>query len=380
MERKFFIIFGEDFDRHPHALEHILRPLFGEHQFLWVETMGLRSPKFNLYDLKRAFEKISRMFSGNTPSQKRPPPKNVKVISPFMIPFNQFNLIRFFNRWSVLREVKKHLPDGINPISITSVPNSCDYVGAFNESLKVYFCVDEFSLWPGLDYELVKKMENKLLEEVDLIIATSDQLAKTKTKGEEKTEVITHGVEFERFDLGAKELGENFKLCYFGLFDERTDQSILSDIVQEFSDLEIHIIGPVVCNIDNLSVLPRIFFHGRVPYDELPLHIREMDAFILPYVRSELTDNINPLKLKEYLATSRPVLATALPEVAKLKQHLSLFNTSKEAIELIKAIRSPNSPHSGELVREYVLGHETWKAKSQRLVTLLQSALNARSK
>ncbi|MGZ6523202.1 MAG: glycosyltransferase family 1 protein, partial [Bacteroidia bacterium] len=51
------IVFGEDFGRHAHSLEHLLRPLFGENRFIWVETIGLRSPTFSIYDFKRATEK-----------------------------------------------------------------------------------------------------------------------------------------------------------------------------------------------------------------------------------------------------------------------------------------------------------------------------------
>ncbi len=375
MEKKYFIIFGEDFQRHPHALEHILRPLFGQHEFLWVETMGLRSPKLNLYDVKRALEKVVRIFKKKKQSTRELPPL-FTIISPPMIPLNQFAVIRAFNRWSVLRQVRRHLPDQIKPITLTSVPNSCDYVGEFAEELKVYFCVDEFSLWPGLNYEMVRAMEAKLLARVDMVIATSDQLAKTKVIKGKQTPVITHGVEFERFDIGVKDASSPYHLCYFGLFDERTDQQILLDLIEAISDLEIHIFGPVVCNTQKLSSRERVHFYGRVPYEELPAKIAQMDAFILPYVRSELTDNINPLKLKEYLATSRPVLATALPEVAKLSEYLHLFHHSKEAIDLIHSLRKGELPHDPKKVRDYVISHETWKAKSWLLMDLLHRALN----
>jgi len=174
---KDFIIFGEDYGRHPHALEHILRPLFETNQFIWVETIGLRTPKFSVYDILRILEKLKKWIL--TSSQKNKifnPPKNVKILSPFMIPFAHIKPIRHFNQWNVHRVIKKELRirNISKPIAIASVPNACDFIGSFNEILKIYFCVDEFSLWPGLNQELVKTFETKLIHQSDLIIATSD--------------------------------------------------------------------------------------------------------------------------------------------------------------------------------------------------------------
>ena len=99
-----------------------------------------------------------------------------------MIPFNQYNLIRAFNRWNVIRTVKKTSNKlGISkPLLITSIPQACDYIGCLGETASIYFCVDEFALWPGLDYALVRKLENKLIASVNLITATSTALAQAK--------------------------------------------------------------------------------------------------------------------------------------------------------------------------------------------------------
>lgn len=369
-----FLIFGEDYARHPHALEHILRPLFEKNHFIWVETIGLRSPKFSLYDLKRIKEKLLKMiFKKSSQTQQRVLPQNFVIITPFMIPFNQFKLIRSFNQWSVKRCVGKVLKSDVQPILITSVPNACDYVGHFHESQKIYFCVDEFSLWPGLDYHLVQKMEQKLLTKVDKILATSDALAKTKTIAGQKTQVITHGVDFDFFHIPEKTQKNSVtKLCYFGLFDERFDQSLIIDLLSLCSQVEIHIIGNTVCSHTELSAHKNVIFHGKVDYSKLPSKVADMDMFILPYVRSELTENINPLKLKEYLATGRPVVATRLPEVVKLGEYLYLADDALEFKKIIDSYQSSALAHDAKKITDYVLNNETWRAKCQLLCVSLR--------
>lgn len=376
-----FIVFGEDFARHPHALEHLLRPLFETNRFLWVETIGLRSPKFNLYDFKRILEKLSVWFlssKNKIDNVKVPLPKNVIVLSPFMIPFNQFIIIRKFNQWMVTKTVKKALSENkMNlPITIASVPNACDYIGHFNETLKIYFCVDEFSLWPGLDKKLVEGLEKKLIDSSDMIIATSDTLAQTKTKKGIPTPVITHGVEFDHFNIGEKTKKDHtLKICYFGLFDERSDQNILLSISSSIPDCEVHIFGNVVCDIKKLKDKKNIIFHGPVNYNDLPKSVESMDIFILPYLENELTHFINPLKLKEYLSTGRPVIASALPEVLKLKEYLFVAITPQGFVDQIQKLKNHETTFDAQKVITYVKNHETWMAKAVLLSSIIKKSL-----
>jgi len=370
-----FIIFGEDFQRHPHALEHLLRPLFGQSRFIWVETIGLRSPKFRIYDFYRAVEKIYRWILCLGHQSSAHSSADFFVVRPLMIPFNQYKLVRKLNFWSVLftvrRALRKH--DFSKIITVASVPNAADYVGAFNERLKIYFCVDEFALWPGIDFNLARIFETKLIENCDYVFATSKALVQAKFKNGKETRLLTHGVEYEHFNIGTKkDPGHQFKVCYFGLFDERTDQKILSDLATELPDIEIHIFGKVVCDIFDLSFLKNIIFHGPVSYAKLPQCLTDMDVFILPYMQNELTLNINPLKLKEYLATERPIIATPLPEVMVWKDHLLIGETGHDFSRLITQLRSGVKSWNSSGTQKLLKKTETWKAKSEEFINALE--------
>lgn len=380
MKNENFIVFGEDFNRHPHALEHLLRPMFDDNQFIWVETIGLRSPKFSLYDLKRIAGVASKWIK---PSKKsdRQIPENITIVSPFMIPYTQFKLIRKFNQWQVKKGVNKVLQAKKikKPITVASVLNACDFVGDYNEKLKVYYCVDEFSLWPGLDTKLVASFEKTLLEKADLTIVTSDTLSETK-KRKTNPPVITHGVEFEHFNIGKKTFSEPFKICYFGLFDERSNQDILLAVADRVPNAEIHIFGNVVCPVKKLKEKKNIYFHGPISYSKLPEAIKEMDLFILPYHKNELTNFINPLKLKEYLSTGRPVIATDLPEVVKLRDYLFVGKSPEDFVDTINSIKNNKLGFDSERITNYIRKNETWKAKNQLFSELVRERLSRQSK
>lgn len=381
LQNEVLLVFGEDFDRHPHALEHLLRPLFGLNHIIWVETIGLRSPKFNLYDIKRIFEKIkSWRSSKNKRYPKKSLPQHFQLISPLMLPFNQFSLVRKFNTHMVKKAVKTALLNAPTkpPILITSVPNAGDYVGLFKEKFKLYFCVDEFSLWPGLDLNLVKTLEDNLLQKVDRVIATSESLSLSKNISGFDTPIISHGVDFSHFHLGPiiRNSQSKANIGSFGLIDERLDQDLVCFLAQALPHIVFHFIGPYVCNIERMKSMPNLIFYGRREYSELPKLIANMDMFLLPYKKNELTRNINPLKLKEYLATGRPVLASSIAEVVKLRQYLFTFDSKEQALDVLKKFDSGKLEFNSNIVTDYVKNNESWESKCLSLSRFIQASMS----
>ena len=59
---------------------------------------------------------------------------------------------------------------------------------------------------------------------------------------------------------------------------------------------------------------------GERPYGELPRLIGDWDVFIIPFKRIPLTEATNPVKVYEMLATGKPVVAVALPELVPIAQ------------------------------------------------------------
>jgi glycosyltransferase involved in cell wall biosynthesis len=105
----------------------------------------------------------------------------------------------------------------------------------------------------------------------------------------------------------------------FGLFDRRIDTAVLAAAARTLPAATFAVVGPLVDRSpEEFRDLPNLRFFDAVPYSELPGHVAHFDVCILPYVLDATTHSINPLKLKEYLATGKPVVATPLPEAVKL--------------------------------------------------------------
>ena len=381
LNNEILLVFGEDYGRHPHCLEHIINELLPNNTVLWIETIGMRSPRFSLYDMQRSLQILAKWIFGRKKTSAKDLDKNLKIIAPVMLPFTSLRAIRKINQVFTARKIKQEIKKrGLaRPIFITSIPGVCDFAKKFQEKLTVYYCVDEFSLWPGIPHARVKMMEEELMSKSDIIFATSSALADSKKASGKETYLLTHGVDVKHFELNETFYTANIwkkRICYFGLIDERCDQKLIAFLAHSLPDCLFTIIGEVtVADTFFLKKHSNVCFERRVSYEALPAKIKDQDYFILPYHINELTNNINPLKIKEYLATGRPVISTPLPEVVKLAKFLYVAGNQNDFVKIIKGLMSGEFIYSSSPTLQYLEDHETWKAKAAYFCQKMNKAI-----
>jgi glycosyltransferase involved in cell wall biosynthesis len=377
------IVFSDDWGRHPFSCMHIMKRFLPQNRILWVNTVGMRLPRLRLYDLYRSIEKMGSWFGRSTSREELP--ANLTVISPVTIPFNNLSSVRRFNRMSVVRAVRKEMSRLRirEPLFLTTLPTANDYVGVFDEVVDVYYCVDEYSKWPGALKDLLEKMERELIQKADVIVATSEELQRTKKKDSLPTHLLPHGVDVNHFrksrTLEPAPLLKDLRkpvIGYFGLFDERTDSDLIGYMATEKSEWTFAFIGPKEVGAENLLKRKNVFFFPPVPYQELPRYLSVIDVFIIPYKLDELSKYINPLKLKECLAAGRPVVSTPLPEVLKLKEAVAVANTKEGFLDQISEALS--KPYN-QAAADKILEGEDWSIKAEKMSCYIEEAIKRKN-
>lgn len=378
-----FIVFSDDWGRHPFSCMHLMRRFLNANRILWVNTIGMRYPRLTTYDLKRAAGKICNWVIKET-AKPIDIPDNLTIISPPMIPYNNIHLIRNWNCRSVVSATRHAMKDlGFkNPVVLITVPNASDYLGFLDEQIAVYYCVDEFVEWPGVARKLVADMESSLLHKVNLVVAVSDELMRNKKTKLGPTYLLTHGVDVQHFSLACsternreipilKELSGPI-IGYFGLFDERSDQELLEHLLFIHPDWNIVILGRSVVDISRLKKYSNFHHYGPVPYDDLPYWASYFDVCIIPYLINKLTLNINPLKLKEYLATGKPVVSTPLPEAVKLSNLIMIGNNPQDFVRQVE-FALDNSLDSVKQINS--ISDEDWGIKAEQFSIWIEQSL-----
>lgn len=384
MQGRDFIVFSDDWGRHPFSCQHVMRHFLPGNRILWVNTIGMRLPRISLYDVKRAAEKLR---SWTNPAPAAALPQGLHVVSPVMVPFAPLAPVRAFNRHSVVRAVARASRAlGLrNPILLATVPNAADYVGRCGESLVVYYCVDEFSVWPGMNLpDMVRRLEADLLRNADLVMAVSDELVARKSNGRTPTRLLTHGVDYDHFaaasPASAPELPEALRglkgpvIGFYGLIDTHLDVDLVAGLLAARPQWNVVLIGTRRIPLDALERFPNFLWLPAVPYEQLPGYAACFDVAVIPYVVNEHTCTANPLKLREYLATGRPVVATPMTEVLRFGDVVRVAATSADFVAAIEdelACPTPPGP------RRQALAGETWADKALLVSGWIEEALRS---
>ena len=384
IEGRDFIVFSDDWGRHPFSCQHIMSRFLTQNRLIWVNTIGMRNPRLTMYDLKRSLEKIRGWFAPKKPHVTQHV-ENLTIIRPVVTPYNNWALFRARNRYSVIRTVRAAMAEqGMRrPIVITTVPYSVDYLGAFDEAATVYYCVDEFTQMPGLNHRFVAQKEEELMERVDLVCATADELCRNKTRRGVEPLLLPHGVDFDLFASAQADPVTHFPgiprpiIGFFGAISPWLDFDLIFALAEAHPEWSFVFIGPVDMDVSRLMALPNFRLLGKVPYRELPAYAASFDVALIPFLVNELTISVNPLKLMEYLACGLPVVSTRLPEVARYADMVYLGDTAEEFGEAIASALAADSPALKMLRRETARG-KSWDAVAEFMSDAIERVIGGR--
>ena len=155
-----------------------------------------------------------------------------------------------------------------------------------------------------------------------------------------KSIVAPSGVDVKTFDVeisqadARKKLGlpeDRFLLGYSGSFKtmdmEKGIECILGAL-KELDDPSILFvaIGGDVAHIaqykevaERMHVSEQVYFLKRVPSEVLALYHKACDVLLMPFPSiSHYTDYMSPVKMFEYMATKRPIIASDLPSIREV--------------------------------------------------------------
>lgn len=359
------LVFSDDWGRHPSSCQYLIRHLLDRTSVVWVNTIGMRRPKFEWYTVTRGFEKFIHWFGPKKQAVEFP--RNLQVVNPLIWPGFGWGVERRLNRWLMerkLRPVIEGMPDPV--VAVTTIPTVGDLIGRLPVARWVYYCVDDFTTWPGLDHRTVERLESRLIDKADRIIVVSDSLQQRIEKQGRTAELLTHGV-----DLGfwkAKADG-SFPyprpwLLFWGLIDRRMDIDILAKL-NDANVGTIILVGPQDNPDAKLKQLTNVRLQPAVKPDALPGLAAAADVLLLPYADLPVTRAIQPLKLKEYLATGKPVVARDLPAVREWADCLDMASDPESFATAVKRCVAGGVTSAQSEARQRLAG-ESWSAKAEQ--------------
>ena len=363
------LVFADDWGRHPSSCQHLVRQLLGRYEVLWVNTIGTRSPRLDWATLTRGLEKARQWARPRRAAGPLPP--HLHVRSPRMWPWFGSAFGRRLNRALLVRQLTpllRSLP--APPVAITTIPVVADLLGALPVRRWVYYCVDDFGQWPGLDQAVLRRMDDQLVARADVLVAVSDTLRERLRGLGREAHLLTHGVDVDFWAGGAggplPEVDglERPLVVFWGVVDRRMDVGFVRRLAADLPRGTIVLTGPQADRDPELLALPRVVHVPPVPFEHLPRLAREAGALVMPYADLPVTRAMQPLKLKEYLATGKPVVVRDLPATRPWGDCLDLAQGPEDLSRAVRRRLEGGLPRDQAGARSR-LAAESWADKAR---------------
>ena len=377
--KRVFICLSTDWHGHPCSLSHIFKIVAQREPTIWVNSIGLRRPRFAWQDLRRVWQKLTFPLRTPTPvfaSGGRPE----AVIEPRVLPYHHIAWVRRLNAWILERQVRPYLRELCGPktqtVFITTNPAAVEMVKRLGADYSLYYCMDEYAAMPEADDVVVRRCEPKMLRAVDRVLATSLTLRETKRHPRHETVYLPQGVDYQHFqnrgdcppalrDLPRPIIG------FQGIVGARVDLDLFEKIAQGFPHASLVLLGKKEVDLARLARYPNVHHFDAVSYTDLPRWASRFDIGLIAYRRDGHTASVNPLKLLEYLAMGQAVVSMDLPELARHSTHVAIARDHAEYLALLGALvaRYPFSAAEIAARRAYVQT-ESWDARAKQLLNL----------
>lgn len=383
IQDRLIICVASAWDQVPTSKHHLMRILSRCNDVVWVNYHASRRPQLNRKDMQAAWRTLSRAWTG----VERVGPRMVQV-TPMLLPGATSDAARWLNRRIVVRQIRRAVAAARRaldqPVQVWSFAPDADFIAeAFQPECVVYYCVDEFSGFEGCDPKATAAAERRMIAAADVVIATSSQLYESKSLLSDRVQLVRHGVDHDHFrravdgrlatpaplrSLAGPMIG------FIGLVHHWVDVDLLAATARSLPDVHLVVIGDVRIDVSILQRLPNVHLVGRQPYELLPKYLARFNAGLIPFVRSELTRNVNPIKLREYLAAGLPVVSTDLPEVRHFPGHVLIANDHASfAAACRRAIASDTPP--ARLIRSAAVADQGWEIVVEQVCSLVTRAM-----
>jgi glycosyltransferase involved in cell wall biosynthesis len=367
------LVFADDWDRHPSSCQHLVRRLLGRHAVTWVNTIGTRPPRLDRATLRRVSEKL-RGWAAPPRTPGGPAAGSAPdVVDARMWPWLRSPFDRALNRSLLVRQLTPRLARMSRPpVTITTLPVVADLVGLLPVARWVYYCVDDFGAWPGLDQEALARLEEKLIRSADVLVAAGTALRNRIARFGREAHLLTHGVDLGHWADGPDTLLpqvdrlERPLVVFWGVIDRRTDAAFLQALDDRLIQGTILLVGPDDGADPALGALKRVVRLPAMPFEHLPALARRAAVLIMPYADLPVTRAMQPLKMAEYLASGQPVVARRLPATTEWADAMDIAETPEEFASAVLLRLETGTPSEQKAARGRLAG-EDWSSKARLL-------------
>jgi glycosyltransferase involved in cell wall biosynthesis len=238
------------------------------------------------------------------------------------------------------------------------------------------------------DPALIRRLHEHAIDAADLVFYSGRKLfveaTRAATRGRDRSYLLEQGVDYDHWrPVGnanmnvAPEIARipHPRLGYFGAIEPwLVDQDLIKRAASERPEWQWVFIGNKSRGLD-IEELPNTHFLPPVPYPDLPAYAAGFDVCVLPWeTEQSFTSYGSAIKVREYLATGKPVVISPLPEYEPMKDVLRIARSRDDFIALVEDALRETDPELSRKRQASVAGG-TWDARAEWVSELIEQVL-----
>jgi glycosyltransferase involved in cell wall biosynthesis len=379
---------GEDWwYHHPHSKNHLMRRFARSgNKVIFVNSisMGLTSvankdflPRINRK--LRSYAKLARTTA-----------EGITVVSPAALPFFGTAGARAVNRHLISAQINSlGRSRGLSrPILWIAIPTAVEMIGRLNESLVIYHVSDKYdanTMDHATNPDMIRALHERAIDAADIIFYSGRKLLTEATRGLDRSYLLEQAVDFDHWSKvasGELEVPSEIasiprpRLGYFGAIEPwLVDQELITRAARERPSWQWVFIGNRSRGLD-IEKLPNTHFLPAVKYDDLPSYAAGFDVCVLPWeTEKTFTSYGSAIKVREYLATGKPVVIAPLPEYEAMRDVLRIARSRDEFFRMVAEAIDERNPAAARKRQASVMDG-TWDARAEWVSNLIEEKLN----
>jgi glycosyltransferase involved in cell wall biosynthesis len=258
-----------------------------------------------------------------------------------------------------------------------------DRTRAYSPDAKtIYDWMDDLDVFP-YDRAFLERNHRTGLRDATIVVASARRLYEDAVAVRPDALYLPNGVEFDRFYSANKTTMTERRVQlpwrdgkpvagYYGVLADWFDYDLVSSVAQQRPDWNFLLIGPKYDNSlsergQEMLRRPNVRWIGARKYDTMPHYLKEFDVAIIPFVINDITLATSPMKLFEYFAGGKPVLATPMPECMAFPETFVGASVREFSNALDEARRRGADPQfSRRMLR--IARENSWAVRAQMVV------------
>jgi teichuronic acid biosynthesis glycosyltransferase TuaH len=259
------------------------------------------------------------------------------------------------------------------------------YLNTLGQKLTIFEAVDNW-----LNHSSYQKHKTRLTEAYDIVKNQADLIFTVSQNlvhffdDQPNVYWIPNGVDLkhytQKFALFNRDIADVPKpiIGYIGVIQDRVDLDLIRYLAQANPKKSIVLVGPVWSAQDetrkSLDNLDNVYFLGYKSYKEAPMYIQQFDIGIIPHRAAEFSASTNPMKMYEYLACGKPVVATENSGTDNLEGMVAVASSPEDFDKKINDLLDSDDQDKQEQRKEFVKKH-SWMNTVNKMIDLINKKL-----